>query len=270
MGLLSRTSKKTLTPVADGQPPTAQEQSPAPITGYSTMPKNQVDEGWVAKAKAGAGDRGSMTNMIKQQNADLTDTQMKTFLRWWQAELPKTEDAPTITDLPADIADGVAPIMLVRMITGKRIKYNPKPRDLHQRIENQTTFFKKLQELGVKLVGIGPEDIADGTKTTLVLGLTYTLICHFGGISEAGSKELFAWMKQNVDTELLDVKKSPAESLKDGKVLCALLRGTASPGDVPTQPARRIALFTRTACPSIASTAASTPCSTACTCCIAA
>jgi len=92
---------------------------------------------------------------------------------------------------------------------------------LIEKIENQNIFFKRMAELNVKLVSIGPEDIADGTHTTLVLGLTWALICHFGGISEQGSHELFDWIRQNVDPAML--KGGYIDCLKDGKVLCALL-----------------------------------------------
>ena len=45
-------------------------------------------------------------------------------------------------------------------------------------LENNEVFLKDVASKGIKLVGIGPENMVDGNKT-MILGLTWTLILRY-------------------------------------------------------------------------------------------
>lgn len=68
--------------------------------------------------------------------------------------------------------------------------------------------------MGVKIVSIGPEDIADGGKTTSVLGLTWGLITHFHGELQHGI-DLTEWLRQVAG---YSEGKKLIEWLSDGRV----------------------------------------------------
>ncbi|KAL3911624.1 MAG: hypothetical protein SGPRY_008624 [Prymnesium sp.] len=202
-----------------GVPPLPQAQAGA-ITRRSLsmefggVPQELKDDLWMERAQR---TYGATEQLLAQQRSSYDQTQMKTFVRWWQAHVG---DQFAIKDLAADLADGRAPLVLLEKLTGDRIKYNAAPKNLYERIENQGLFFARLHEMGVKIVSIGPEDIADGGKTTSVLGLTWGLITHFHGELEHGI-DLTEWLRQVAG---YSEGKKLIEWLSDGRVLCGLLR----------------------------------------------
>ena len=59
-----------------------------------------------------------------------------------------------------------------------RRRFTKKPLNRFQMLENNEVFLKEVASKGIRLVGIGPENICDGDKT-MILGLTWTLILRY-------------------------------------------------------------------------------------------
>lgn len=171
------------------------------------------------------------------------NTQLKTFTRWWAAELAGHH---TLAEgsLAKALASGVPGIVLLEQLTSTPFKsYHAEPGDSRIKIiENQHIFLERVKELGIQLTNISAEDLADG-KQTLVLGLTWKLITHFSGgmLGEAGGIELLGWLRRNIASVAPSVEvTSWNDSLADGLVLCALLHAydpTAIPNLASLQPA---------------------------------
>lgn len=148
--------------------------------------------------------------------------QLKTFTRWWSAELPKGYMLPG-GGLVEGVAESVLPVVLLQALTREPIKHNA-PETINgnrlKKLENHQAFLDRVKSIGIDLVNIGAEDLADGNMT-LILGLTWKLITHFseGMLTEAGGTELLAWARKNAGTSMA----SWAEAFQDGLALCALL-----------------------------------------------
>lgn len=91
----------------------------------------------------------------KREDADWIRIQKKTFTRWCNEHLKK-QDA-SIDDLGKDLSDGVRLIILLELLSEKKIgRYNKKPRIHAQRMENvemALNFITKIEKL--RLVNIG-------------------------------------------------------------------------------------------------------------------
>jgi len=85
-----------------------------------------------------------------------------------------------IQNLETDLANGLVLINLLEVISNKDIgaRYNKQPKMRPQLLENNSMALSFIQRNGIKLVGIGPEDITDG-NLKLILGLIWTLILRF-------------------------------------------------------------------------------------------
>ena len=209
MGLLTRKSKaatepaaaspagrpsqpeKQDTPAETPPPPVfmGQKSNPAPVYEEKEQPEskpaeesksqpppetpaeNQEDRAKRAEAMMkSAGARGSGYGMYVAQKQSHDDLQHKTFLRWWNAELPKAGPNKTqmLEELPQGLADGVAPIRLIENLGGGKLKgTNMAPKNPMQKLENHNIFLKKVSDMGIVLTGIGPEVSAD-TKVCLL------------------------------------------------------------------------------------------------------
>ena len=238
MGLLSRKSKAPGSEAAPESPlgrPTAPEEQVVDPTLAETAaaestppdeapPTESKADRWLSPERGQAGRNSTGDGHYASQKASHDDLQHKTFIRWWNAELPKGDGVTMLEDLPSGIADGVAAVKLVEALGGKPLKgWKPAPRNLAEKIENQNIFMARLKELKIPLVGIGPEDLADGRKLTLVLGLTWSMISHFGGITEQSTSELLDWVKVNAGKVGVSVSGGYVDSMKDGQALCGLM-----------------------------------------------
>lgn len=165
--------------------------------------------------------RGSA--MFHQQKTAHDTLQAKTFLRWWNSELPVDNQ---INDLATDLCNGVAPMMLLKELTGAKTKFKANPNSRIQSLENMTHFLKGVEGLGITLTNIGAEDIVDG-KLTLVLGLSWKLLQHFAGSGGAdgkgGNEELLEWLKQHTSTLGVPIDNWSSAVLTDGRAFCHLL-----------------------------------------------
>eukprot|EP00731_Ephydatia_muelleri_P018457 Em0011g497a len=104
--------------------------------------------------------------------------QVKTFTRWCNARLAVQQ--VTVEDLSTDLCDGVKLIVLLEVLSQKRLgKFNKKPRMHAQRMENVEIALQFItQKEKIRLVNIGSGDIVGG-NLKLILGLIWTLILHY-------------------------------------------------------------------------------------------
>lgn len=102
-----------------------------------------------------------------------------------------------------DFTDGVAFCNLLEIISNKKlIKWNVKPRIKAQKLENCGIGLEFLKHEGIKLVGIGNEDIVE-PKRKLILGLIWTIILRYQiqrGEDDGNSarSELLKWVRSKI------------------------------------------------------------------------
>lgn len=75
-----------------------------------------------------------------------------------------------VDDLMTDLADGRNLHALLEIISSKSIKINNNPKMRVQKMENVNACLEFLKKEGIKLVGIGANDIVDGNRT-LIMGM---------------------------------------------------------------------------------------------------
>eukprot|EP01097_Dermamoeba_algensis_P001464 TRINITY_DN1548_c0_g2_i5.p1 TRINITY_DN1548_c0_g2~~TRINITY_DN1548_c0_g2_i5.p1 ORF type:complete len:376 (-),score=89.49 TRINITY_DN1548_c0_g2_i5:3355-4482(-) len=147
--------------------------------------------------------------------------QKRTFTAWCNQHLK--DRVLGIKDLYKDFESGVLLINLVEILTKNMDiapKYVKNPTIRAQQIENNSKVLAFLKRRGIKLVGIGAEDIVDG-KSKLILGLIWTLILRYH-IQKGGGdakSELLAWVRKQIPE--CDVKNF-TNSWTDGKAICHL------------------------------------------------
>ena len=153
--------------------------------------------------------------------------QKKTFTGWCNNHLRKR--GLKVEEIETDLQDGLRLIALLEIISGDTFpfKYEKKPTMRLKQIANVGLCLKFIQEKGVKLVGIGPEEIVDG-NLKLILGMIWTIILRFQiqdiSMEELSAKEgLLLWCKKKTEG-YKDVKVDNFHfSFQDGLALCALI-----------------------------------------------
>ncbi|KYQ96878.1 gelation factor [Tieghemostelium lacteum] len=151
------------------------------------------------------------------------DVQKKTFTGWANNYLK--ERILKINDLGQDLEDGVLLINLLEIISSKKIlKFNKQPKIRMQKIENNNFAINFIKQEGLKLVGIGAEDIVD-CQLKLILGLIWTLILRYQiQMSEdenSPKAALLEWVRKQVQPYGCKVDNF-TEHWTDGRVLSAL------------------------------------------------
>eukprot|EP01127_Copromyxa_protea_P008945 TRINITY_DN206_c0_g1_i1.p1 TRINITY_DN206_c0_g1~~TRINITY_DN206_c0_g1_i1.p1 ORF type:complete len:754 (-),score=220.15 TRINITY_DN206_c0_g1_i1:24-2285(-) len=166
--------------------------------------------------------------------------QQKTFTRWCNTYL--VERMMKIEDLVADLADGLNLHALLEIISSKTIQVNKRPRIRMQQLENLTFSLEFLKREGIKLVGIGPGDIAEGNQK-LILGLIWTIILRYQiQVSEGASakQELLEWVRSKIPE--YDIKNF-TNDWTSGKAIAALAEAVLPgqmnlPADFTNDPVR--------------------------------
>jgi len=141
-----------------------------------------------------------------------------------------------IEDLQNDLSDGLLLINLLEVISSKHLPgYNKKPKIRAQMLENTGQSLTFLKNEGIKLVGIGPEDITD-KNLKLILGLIWTIILRYqiqkiSGAGGSAKNDLLEWVRRKIpECEVRDFTNSWA----DGRAIChlteALKPGVFPPG----------------------------------------
>lgn len=115
---------------------------------------------------------------VINENTGWIRIQEKTFKRWMNEHLKHRK--LEVEDLTEDLADGLALINLLEVLSHKSIgrSYTKKPRINAQKMENILLTFNFLKGEGVKIVNIDSTDIIQG-NTKLTLGLIWTLIFNY-------------------------------------------------------------------------------------------
>jgi len=150
--------------------------------------------------------------------------QQRTFTRWANTFL--IDRMMKIDDLAKDLSDGIKLINLVEIISAKNLgKYNPKPKIKAQLLENCAIPLRFLQKEGLKLVGIGPEDLVEG-ELKLILGLIWTIILRYQiqrGEEDGSSakSELLKWVRSKIPE--YDIKNF-TKDWQNGKAITALAK----------------------------------------------
>jgi len=148
-------------------------------------------------------------------------TQKRTFTRWCNSFL--VERMVRIGDFCDDFTDGTKLCELIECISKKKVRYNKAPKMKAQELENVSAALKFLQTEGIKVVGIGPEDVVD-PKIKLILGLIWTIILRYqiqsGDDSGSPKAQLLAWIQSKIPEYNI---KNFVKDWSDGKALCALI-----------------------------------------------
>eukprot|EP01126_Amoeba_proteus_P048651 TRINITY_DN5642_c0_g1_i5.p1 TRINITY_DN5642_c0_g1~~TRINITY_DN5642_c0_g1_i5.p1 ORF type:complete len:909 (-),score=226.19 TRINITY_DN5642_c0_g1_i5:318-3044(-) len=154
--------------------------------------------------------------------------QRKTFTRWCNGYLEQRQ--MHIDNLEEGLKTGVALHAVLEIVSQETLrKVNTKARMPVQYIENVNTCLKYINNKGIKLVGIGAEDIHDG-KTVLVLGLIWTLILRFQIVMDSTDAEmglsfrdgLLAWCNRVLNPQGVYVKNF-TDSWQDGRAFSGLV-----------------------------------------------
>lgn len=110
---------------------------------------------------------------------DWMSVQQVTFTNWFNNRLggsKSTYAGPKVTDLSISLYDGILLIKLLENLTAKKIKgYVKSPKFTAQVMVNLDLAFQHMSSEGIKLIGIGSQNIVQGDLKR-ILGLVWTLI----------------------------------------------------------------------------------------------
>ena len=96
---------------------------------------------------------------VRKQNEKALDAewkriQQKTFTRWCNEHLKKA--SLFIRDLSEDLTDGTNLIALLEMLSDKKVgRYNKRPKNYPQSLENVSIAVRFIHKEGIRLVNIG-------------------------------------------------------------------------------------------------------------------
>uniref|UniRef100_A0A6B2KXF2 Calponin-homology (CH) domain-containing protein n=1 Tax=Arcella intermedia TaxID=1963864 RepID=A0A6B2KXF2_9EUKA len=129
--------------------------------------------------------------------------------------------------LEKDVADGVALHGLLEVLANETIHPPPRKncRMKLQKVENISISLNYIKSKGIKLVGIGAEDIHDG-KSNLILGLIWTLILRFQIVGQddpmdSAKQALLDWCNRVLNPQGIEVKNFKSD-WQDGRAFCGL------------------------------------------------
>eukprot|EP01129_Flabellula_baltica_P000557 TRINITY_DN10546_c0_g1_i1.p1 TRINITY_DN10546_c0_g1~~TRINITY_DN10546_c0_g1_i1.p1 ORF type:complete len:620 (+),score=186.41 TRINITY_DN10546_c0_g1_i1:34-1893(+) len=157
--------------------------------------------------------------------AEWVDVQIRAFTKWANSHL-KTKGS-SIDSVVGGFCDGINLAKLLESLSGDTIRQNMKPKMRIMKVENVNASLKFISAAGVKLEGIGAEDIVDANPT-LTLGLVWTLILRFviAGLSEEGmsaKQGLLLWCQKKTEPySNVDIQNFTF-SWQDGLGFCALI-----------------------------------------------
>nr|WAW84868.1 alpha-actinin [Halisarca dujardinii] len=154
--------------------------------------------------------------------------QTKTFTAWCNSHLRKGGPNYLIEKIDVDFRDGVRLLKLLEVISSDKLP--PREKKTKMRVHKVAIINQALQYIkdkGVKLVGIGPEEICDGNKK-LTLGMIWTIILRFAiqdiSVEELSAKEgLLLWCQRKTHPYKNVNVQNFHTSFKDGLAFCALI-----------------------------------------------
>ncbi|GAM22206.1 hypothetical protein SAMD00019534_053810 [Acytostelium subglobosum LB1] len=153
------------------------------------------------------------------------NTQKKTFTSWVNSHLRKV--GQSIENIQTDFADGIKLASLLEIISNDPVfKINKTPKLRIHNIQNIGLCLKHIESHGVKLAGIGAEELVD-QNLKMTLGMIWTIILRFAiqdiSLEELSAKEaLLLWVQRCTQSYGLKVTNFHT-SFQDGLVFCALI-----------------------------------------------
>ncbi|KAL9896526.1 dystrophin isoform 9-T15 [Glossina fuscipes fuscipes] len=154
------------------------------------------------------------------------DIQKKTFTKWINSHLIKTQCAP-VNDLFLDLRDGNRLLALLSVLTDTQLKPEKGRMRVHH-INNLNKVLQVIQEHGIKLVNISSDDIVGGNPK-LTLGLIWLIALEFNGqnlvktqSSNGVEKSLLAWARQFTEPRGLHLHDF-SNSWSDGRAFLMIL-----------------------------------------------
>jgi actinin alpha len=153
--------------------------------------------------------------------------QKKTFTGWCNSHLRKRNQV--IEKIETDFSNGLKLIQLLEIISDEQFnyKYDKKPNLRIQQVGNVNSCLKFISDKGVKLAGIGAEEVVDG-NLKMILGMVWTIILRFQiqdiSMEDLSAKEgLLLWcQKKTAGYPGVNVKNFHL-SFQDGLAFCALI-----------------------------------------------
>jgi actinin alpha len=158
---------------------------------------------------------------------DWEQTQIKVFSRWTAKQLAQRQIQ--FDSVLTDFKDGTKLINLLEIVSKEPIgvRYHKAPKQRIMMRENCSFALQFIQKKGIKLIGIGEDDIIDG-HPKLTLGLIWTIINKFLiediSVEEATARDaLLIWAKKNTQG-YADVNVTNfTTSWSSGLAFCALI-----------------------------------------------
>ncbi|EFA82688.1 alpha actinin [Heterostelium album PN500] len=154
-------------------------------------------------------------------------TQTKTFTSWVNSHLRKL--GSSIENIGTDFADGIKLAQLLEVISNDPVfKINKNPKLRIHNIQNIGLCLKHIEAHGVKLAGIGAEELVD-QNLKMTLGMIWTIILRFAiqdiSLEELSAKEaLLLWVQRCTTPAPFNLKVSNFHtSFQDGLAFCALI-----------------------------------------------
>lgn len=151
--------------------------------------------------------------------------QKKTFTAWCNSHLRKVN--VQIEEINEDFRDGLKLMLLLEVISGDRLPKPEKGRLRFHLVSNVNKALDFIVQKGVKLAGVGAEEIVDGNMK-MTLGMIWTIILRFAiqdiTVDEFSAKEgLLLWCQRKT-APYKNVNVSNFHmSFKDGLAFCALI-----------------------------------------------
>lgn len=170
------------------------------------------------------------------KDAKWVQVQIKGLSAWVNSYLgtSKNQGVTKLENLEKDFCNGVKLVQFVELLAGKQLKYDKTPKLKIQSVQNLNIALQFIQaDLGVKLVGIGAEDIYGG-NLKLILGLLWSmfralrisqLANELGDGAKSGSEaqQLIAWVQKQVAPSPYELKVGDWSDFRDGKAFAGLL-----------------------------------------------
>lgn len=152
--------------------------------------------------------------------------QKKTFTAWCNSHLRKV--GLQIAEINEDFRDGLKLLKLLEVISGDKLPPREKRGKLRvHKISNVNQALEFIQAKGVRLHGIGAEEICDG-NLKMTLGMIWTIILRFAiqdiSVEELSAKEgLLLWCQRKTQPYKNVNVMNFHMSFKDGLAFCALI-----------------------------------------------
>jgi filamin len=153
--------------------------------------------------------------------------QQRTFTNWTNDKLRGDKMVPDnpVVDLKVDLKDGLRLIELLGVLaTPRKVgPHNKKPKIKAQYLENLGAALEFIKKENIKLVNISAEDLYE-ENLKLILGLIWTLICHYQIRSSGRGISVKKAMMMRLQSELPEYGITNFNTnMNDGRVLCGVV-----------------------------------------------